>query len=206
VSAPVPTGEACPLCGAPLDPAQEWCLRCGAAARTRLAASPNWKAPLWAVALVVALSLGVLAAALVKLAGGSGTTASAPPTRTVTVPAAALPTTPTTPGAGVPGTSTPGSGIPGTSAPGGKTPGTIPPGATLSKRTPGTSLPGATTPSTTVPGTINPRPGASGTTSSPGLGRTSTSIRKRLEAFERERRRAAEERLRKLGLSTGKHK
>jgi len=60
VSAPPP---------APLHPEQEWCLHCGAAARTRLAASPNWKAVLAALAVVVALSLVVLAAALVKLAG-----------------------------------------------------------------------------------------------------------------------------------------
>ncbi|MBA3808295.1 MAG: hypothetical protein H0X28_07865, partial [Solirubrobacterales bacterium] len=60
-------GEVCPLCGAPLHPEQEWCLRCGAAARTRLAASPNWKAPLLGALLVAVLSLGVLAAALVKL-------------------------------------------------------------------------------------------------------------------------------------------
>ena len=62
-------GEACPLCGAPLDPAQEWCLSCGAAARTRLAATPNWRAPVVAIALLVAVSLAVLTVALVKLAG-----------------------------------------------------------------------------------------------------------------------------------------
>jgi predicted nucleic acid-binding Zn ribbon protein len=61
--------EVCPLCGAPLKPEQSWCLRCGAAARTRLAAQPNWKALVVALLVVVVLSLGVLAAALVKLAG-----------------------------------------------------------------------------------------------------------------------------------------
>jgi predicted amidophosphoribosyltransferase len=61
--------EACPLCGAPLKPEQSWCLRCGAAARTRLAAQPKWKALVAALLMVVVLSLGVLAAALVKLAG-----------------------------------------------------------------------------------------------------------------------------------------
>jgi predicted nucleic acid-binding Zn ribbon protein len=75
--APAPMGaqagvapqEVCPLCGAPLKPEQSWCLRCGAAARTRLAAQPKWKALVVALLLVVVLSLGVLAAALVKLAG-----------------------------------------------------------------------------------------------------------------------------------------
>ncbi len=61
--------DLCPLCQAPLRPDQSWCLHCGAAARTRLAAQPKWKALVVALLLVVVLSLGVLAAALVKLAG-----------------------------------------------------------------------------------------------------------------------------------------
>jgi predicted nucleic acid-binding Zn ribbon protein len=74
VSAPAAAGgtspqELCPLCGAPLSPEQSWCLRCGAAARTRLAAQPKWKALVVALVLVVVVSLGVLAAALVTLAG-----------------------------------------------------------------------------------------------------------------------------------------
>jgi hypothetical protein len=61
--------EVCPLCAAPLREDQDWCLRCGAGARTRLAAPPKWKVLVGAFVLVVVLSLGVLAAALVKLAG-----------------------------------------------------------------------------------------------------------------------------------------
>lgn len=61
--------ELCPLCGAQLKPEQSWCLRCGAAARTRLAAQPKWKALAIVFATIVVVSLGVLAAALVKLAG-----------------------------------------------------------------------------------------------------------------------------------------
>jgi predicted amidophosphoribosyltransferase len=71
--APVQPGalprEVCPLCGEVLRPEQSWCLRCGAAARTRLAAQPKWRALVVALLLVVVLSLAVLAAALVKLAG-----------------------------------------------------------------------------------------------------------------------------------------
>ena len=76
-------GEACPLCGAALGQTQDWCLECGAAARTRLAALPTWRAPVVAAGVAVVLLLGVLAAALVKLAAGPG---QAPPavTRTVT--------------------------------------------------------------------------------------------------------------------------
>lgn len=66
----------CPLCGGPLHPEQEWCLRCGAAARTRLAAAPNWRGPAIAIALIIAISLGVLAASLIKLAGESGSKSS----------------------------------------------------------------------------------------------------------------------------------
>jgi predicted amidophosphoribosyltransferase len=61
--------ELCPLCGAPLKREQDWCMRCGAAARTRLAAQPKWKALVVALLVVVLLALGVLTAALVKLAG-----------------------------------------------------------------------------------------------------------------------------------------
>ena len=100
-AAPAQTGEACPLCGAPLAPEQEWCLRCGAAARTRLAATPGWKGPVAAVAVVAALSLGVIAAALVKLAGDSGP-APAPITRTLTT-ASTGPATVSTPTAVLPG-------------------------------------------------------------------------------------------------------
>ncbi len=111
-----PAVEACPLCGAPLAPDQEWCLHCGAAARTRLATSSNWKGPIIAVATVVVLSLGVLAASLVSLSGNSGSTVVI--RRTVTTAAGAAPTS-TTP---VPGAGTPGATTPGTTA---STPGTV---------------------------------------------------------------------------------
>jgi hypothetical protein len=84
--------DTCPLCGALLAADQEWCLNCGAAARTRLAAAPGWRGPVVVVAVAAALALGVLAAALVKLAGDSGP-APAPVTTTVTSAAAATPTT-----------------------------------------------------------------------------------------------------------------
>jgi hypothetical protein len=108
-------GEACPLCGAALHPQQEWCLSCGAAARTRLAAAPNWKGPVATLAVVSALSLGVLAAALVKLASGSPATASTTVTRTVTSSPAAL--TPTRSGT-APGASGSTTGAPGTTVTG----------------------------------------------------------------------------------------
>lgn len=63
------TRELCPLCGEPLKIEQDWCLRCGAAARTRLAASPKWKALVFSLAGIAVLALAVLVTALVKLAG-----------------------------------------------------------------------------------------------------------------------------------------
>ena len=91
---------------------QEWCLNCGAAARTRLAAAPGWRGPVAAIAVIAALALGILAAALVKLAGDSGP-APAPATTTVTsaaaTPPATVPTLATTPTVAV----TPTTGAPG---------------------------------------------------------------------------------------------
>lgn len=66
---PAATAEWCPLCGSALQGEQDWCLHCGAAARTRLAATPRWRTPVVAVALVALISLAVLIAAVVKLIG-----------------------------------------------------------------------------------------------------------------------------------------
>ncbi len=105
---PVQSGEACPLCGTPLHQEQEWCLHCGAAARTRLAASPSWKGLIATLAVVVALSLGVLAAALVKLAGGASIASAITTTVTTSQAATSTPQTTATPGAGLLGTSSSG--------------------------------------------------------------------------------------------------
>lgn len=143
--------EACPLCGTPLSPEQDWCLRCGAAARTRLAATPNWKAPIATIAVVAALALAVLAAALVKLAGGSGSS-SAPATTTITTPAASTAATTTTaaPGAAItPSATTPGANTPTTGTPSARTPAT--PRAGASTGAGGTASPGATS---TTPGIL----------------------------------------------------
>jgi hypothetical protein len=44
-------------------------LRCGTAARTRLAAPPKWKGLVTLLATVVVVALAVLAVALVKISG-----------------------------------------------------------------------------------------------------------------------------------------
>jgi len=147
-----PVDAACPLCGAPLDPRQEWCLSCGAAARTRLAAPTNWKAPIVAIAAIAALALGVLAAALVKLSGGSGAPrVLAPITRTITTATPILPgaipgaiPTPTAPATGAPGLG----GVAAPTTTGAGTPGTP---TTLSPSTSTTAVPTATTTTPTTP-------------------------------------------------------
>jgi hypothetical protein len=129
--------ERCPLCETPLQAQQNWCLHCGAAARTRLAATANWRTPVVALTMVAVLSLGILTASLVKLVGEpSGSQASTPvTTRTVIAPATSTPpaTTPALAPA-APGTGTAGVGVASTTAP-----------ATL----PSTTLPSTTPRSTT---------------------------------------------------------
>lgn len=148
--------EVCPLCGGALERRQDWCLRCGAAARTRLAASPNWRAPVIVLALLAALSLAVIAAALVKLAGDSGSgTASSSTRRT---PAAATAPPAATAPAGVPAPSAPGAatggrGLPGTGAAGSASGGTGGTAAT-STSTPAPA-PATRTGAQTVPGTAS---------------------------------------------------
>jgi uncharacterized paraquat-inducible protein A len=66
-----PAQEGCPLCGAPLAAEQDWCLRCGAAARTRLAATPRWRAPVVVLAAIMVLAVAGLTVALVALTGPS---------------------------------------------------------------------------------------------------------------------------------------
>ncbi|MGH2834364.1 MAG: hypothetical protein ACRDK2_16460 [Solirubrobacteraceae bacterium] len=124
---PAQIQSACPLCGALLGEQQDWCLRCGGAARTRLSAPASWRAPLVILTIVIVLSLGVLGWALVDLAGPSTgpsvtTTQSAPAltpsspglTTTTSTPAAtapavtntSIPTTATSGASGFPATST----------------------------------------------------------------------------------------------------
>jgi hypothetical protein len=163
-AAPAPVDAACPLCGSPLDSDQEWCLRCGAAARTRLAAPSNWKAPLLALALVITLALGALAAALVKLIGEPGTRTAAPPiTTTITSPQSAAPGVP---GAGVPTTTTPATPTP-TSTAGGlgavpapKTPGPVNPGTPTTLQPAGPAATGGVPPGSTGPGATTPANGS----------------------------------------------
>ena len=66
---PLPAELRCPRCAATVAPEQDWCLECGAPARTRLAQTPNWRMPVAAVAGVAVLAGLALAVAFAELTG-----------------------------------------------------------------------------------------------------------------------------------------
>jgi uncharacterized OB-fold protein len=91
------TGARCPRCGATLRAGQDWCLECGAAARTRLVRARAWRAPVIAALVAVALAGAAAAFAFVRVANtdqdvrtvqaAPATTAPAPsPFTTTTAP------------------------------------------------------------------------------------------------------------------------
>jgi hypothetical protein len=85
----------CPRCSAPVGADQDWCLECGAPARTRLAQTPNWQLPTVAIGAIVLLAGALLAFAFVKLTNDSNATPAAATTATSTAPPVA--TTPVAP-------------------------------------------------------------------------------------------------------------
>jgi hypothetical protein len=97
---PAPGTVACPRCGASIGPEQSWCLECGAPARTRLVPTPNWRAPVAVLALVVLLAGIALAVAFVALTNDTEPAApvnsqAPPPSATTAQPAAPAQPAPT---------------------------------------------------------------------------------------------------------------
>ena len=93
------TAIACPRSGATVAPDQDWCLDCGSAARTRLCPTPNWRAPVAALAIVALLAGIGLAVAFVALTNDSTqapATSTAAPAVATEPTAAAPPTVPPT--------------------------------------------------------------------------------------------------------------
>ena len=80
---------ACPRCGAGLGAAQDWCLECGAAARTRIGRTTAWHVPVAVVAVIGALCLAALAFAFLRLANTDDDVRAAK----AATPAAAVPAT-----------------------------------------------------------------------------------------------------------------
>ena len=74
---PAPAPLRCPRCGAYVAPEQDWCLECGAPARTRLAPTPNWRAPIALLAVIVLLAGLALALAFTSLTHDDGTVSAA---------------------------------------------------------------------------------------------------------------------------------
>ena len=86
---PEPGTIACPRCGTAVGPEQQWCLHCGASARTRLVPTPNWRGPLLVLALVAALAAIALVIAFVEI-----TKNDTPATPTTSQPAPTQPASP----------------------------------------------------------------------------------------------------------------
>ena len=118
----VPGSIPCPRCAATVGPDQEWCLACGAPARTRLVPTPNWRAPVAVLAIVATLAGIALALAFVSLTNDTepaapvnsqapppSATGGQPPAQATTAPAAPSAPGPATPGGGTTGAPTQGS-------------------------------------------------------------------------------------------------
>ena len=73
------------LCGAPMEPEQDWCLNCGTAAPGRLGERPGWRAASTVIVLALLLVLGAVGAGYAALTGDSQ------PQQTASTPAAAAP-------------------------------------------------------------------------------------------------------------------
>jgi hypothetical protein len=66
---PPPPAHVCPSCGAPAGPDQDWCLNCGAAITTQVAAAAGWRTPIAIVAAVLLIAAAALVFAFVELSG-----------------------------------------------------------------------------------------------------------------------------------------
>jgi hypothetical protein len=147
----------CPRCSSPVGPEQDWCLECGAPARTRLAQTPNWQLPTVAIGAIILIAGAMLAFAFVKLTQDDGTPAATTATTLAPVaPPAILPPATTTP---APATTTPVPTTPAATTPAATTPAATTPAAT----TPGTTAP-TTTPAAPPPAPLAPRTTAPPTT------------------------------------------
>jgi hypothetical protein len=131
----------CPRCSATIGPEQDWCMECGAPARTRLAPTPNWQLPTVALGALMLIAGALFAFAFVKLTGDD----DAPVSQTTPALTAPVPVVPVT----------------GTSGPTGTTGPTASTGPNGSTTTPTTTNTNPTTTSTTPRGsrtTTTPTP------------------------------------------------
>jgi predicted nucleic acid-binding Zn ribbon protein len=80
-----PAQPRCPVCNASLDDDQHWCLECGAAARTRVAPTPRWRAATAVIAIAIVLALIAIGFAVARLARHNSSHATAAPLTTTAV-------------------------------------------------------------------------------------------------------------------------
>ena len=66
---PPPPAATCPNCGAPVGLDQDWCLNCGQALTTQVAAAGGWRTPIAIVAAVLLIAAAALVFAFVQLSG-----------------------------------------------------------------------------------------------------------------------------------------
>lgn len=155
-----PVATACPKCGAPVEPGQDWCLNCGEAQASRRMALPGKRAIGTVLALTGVLVVGAVAAAYAALDHESPATTGT--TQVAQVPAP-------TPSAAAPAPST---SVPSDTAPSS----TLPPSTGSTDVPPASSTPSLprSTPTPSVPST--PVTPSTPSTSSTSTGsRTSTS-------------------------------
>jgi hypothetical protein len=153
---PAPGTVACPRCGRSIAPDQSWCLECGAPARTRLVPTPNWRAPVVVLALVIVLAGIALAVAFAALTNDNEPAApvnsqAPPPSATTAQPAAPAQPAPTQ-AAPAPTTAAPTTAAPGTAGTGTGTAST----GTASTATTNTSTTTTSTGESTSTGKTNP--------------------------------------------------
>lgn len=86
-TAPRAGGDACALCGAPMEDEQEWCLECGAG-RTVIHSPPDWRVPALVVGGIILAALVAFAIALVNLNGRRAGSESQTSSRATSAPSA----------------------------------------------------------------------------------------------------------------------
>ena len=155
---PAPGTVACPRCAASIGPDQSWCLECGAPARTRLVPTPNWRAPVAVLGVVILLAGIALAVAFVALTNDNEPAApvnsqAPPPSATTAQPPAAAQPAPTA-------TAPPTTAAPGTTSTGAT--------STTSTNTATTSTGATSTATTSTATTSTGQSTSTGQTNTPG--------------------------------------
>jgi hypothetical protein len=154
----------CASCGAPMEPDQDWCLTCGAAASGSLGQRPGWRAASTVIALTAVLVLGAIAASYAAITGDDGKKPAPAAPAPAQQQAQATPPATTPPAASTPTQSTPTQSTPTTT---GKLPKVTTPKSNTTGSapiTPTTSTPTTSTPTTSTPSNTNTTTSPSTTT------------------------------------------